>query len=231
MKTSLTSALVFTLLIGCQAQPRPPVQDGQTQAAGETPISLPQGQVFEVVSEDSEFRIVTWPAGPLARFGHAHVIGGSAVSGRVVLAEDFHASGLRLVIAVAALELDRPEWRLDEGFDPDLPEDTIRGTRENLMSDALLNAKDYPEILIEATSVNGPQWQPDIDLRITLAGTARELTVPITLDITGRELAASGRISLRQSDFGIEPFSAAGGNLQVADDILIRFRIVARRVD
>jgi polyisoprenoid-binding protein YceI len=231
MKTWLTSALVLTLLIGCQAQPRPPAVGGETRTADDTAISLPEGQVFEVVSDRSELRIVTWPAGPLARFGHAHVIGGSAISGQVVLAEDFHASGLLLVIAVAALELDRPEWRLDEGFDPDLPEDTIRDTRDNLLSDALLNANEYPEILIEAVSVNGPQWQPDIDLRITLAGTARELTVPITLTIADRELAASGRISLRQSDFGIEPFSAAGGNLQVADDILIRFRIVARRVD
>jgi polyisoprenoid-binding protein YceI len=231
MKMSLATLIALVALVGCQAQPRPPAADEQTRAASDTKIRLPQGRIFEAVSDRSEFRIVTWPAGPLARFGHAHVIGGSAVSGQVVLAEDFHASGLRLVIAVAALELDRPEWRLDEGFDPDLPEDTIRDTRDNLLSDALLNADEYPEILIEAVSVNGPPWQPDIDLRITLAGTARELTVPITLDIADQELAASGRISLRQSDFGIEPFSAAGGNLQVADDILIRFRIVARRVD
>jgi hypothetical protein len=40
-------------------------------------------------------------------------------------------------------------------------------------------------------------------------------------------LTATGRFVFNQSDFGITPFSVAGGNLRVADSLLVRFRVVA----
>jgi polyisoprenoid-binding protein YceI len=48
---------------------------------------------------------------------------------------------------------------------------------------------------------------------LTIAGTAR----PIRLDLTQSGDRISGRVTLRQSDFGIKPFSAMLGALKVAD--------------
>lgn len=175
----------------------------------------------------SEIRIVVYPSGPLARFGHPHVIGGAVLSGQVMVTDPLHESALRLEIEVNALEVDRPEWRVDEGFEPDMPESAIDGTRDNMLSEALLNAERHPKIRIESIGLSGPAWQPDIDLRIELAGQRRELTVPVSLELEESALVATGRFSFNQSDFGITPFSAAGGNLQVADPVLVRFRIVA----
>ena len=223
------AGLILCLLLACQAQPRPPAEAASTRAAESAVPALPEGRVFEVLPAASELRIVVYPAGTLARFGHAHVIGGAAISGRVVLAEPFGKSALRLQIDARALEVDRPEWREDEGFDPELAPEAIAGTRANMRSAALLDVDNHPSLAIESLAVNGPAWQPDIDLRITLRGQARELTVPVALSIDDHQLIATGRLLLRQSDFGLEPFSAAGGNLQVADQFLVRFRIVARK--
>ncbi len=222
------SLVVLCLLAGCQAQPRAPATGGETRPAGEEPAEMPPGRVFHILPEQSDLRIVVFAAGPLARFGHPHVIGGPVIHGQIVLAENFHDSALQLQINVNVLEVDRPEWRLDEGFDPDMEQSAIDGTRQNMLSAILLNAAQYPEIMIESVGMNGPAWQPEIDLRITLAGSTRELTVPVALVIGSDSLTATGRMTLRQSEFGIEPFSAAGGNLQVADTIVIRFRIIAR---
>lgn len=221
--------LVLIVLVGCQAQPRPPTADSETREAGTEPIELAEGRVFEVDRQASEIRIVVLPAGTLARFGHPHVIGGAVVDGTVVLAEPFSESGFSLRIDTQALEVDRPDWRANEGFDPELSASAIEGTRDNMRSGSLLNVAEYPEILIESISLSGPTWQPDVEVRIQLRGQSRELTVPIALIIEVDQLTATGRFSLRQSDFGIEPFSAAGGSLSVADEILIRFRIVARQ--
>ena len=40
-------------------------------------------------------------------------------------------------------------------------------------------------------------------------------------------MLAKGALRIRQSDFGITPFSVGGGAIQVADEVDVRFEIVA----
>lgn len=214
------------LAAGCQPLAVMPGPEGQTRPAGKKDPAWPEGRLYQIDEAASEVRIVVYPAGPLARFGHPHVIGGEVLRGQVMVADPFEASALRLRIDVQALTVDRPEWRVDEGFDPEMPPSAIEDTRANMLSEALLDADRHPEIHIESIGLSGPAWQPDIDVRIELAGQQRELTVPVSLDFDESSLIATGRFSFHQSDFGITPFSAAGGNLQVADQVLVRFRIV-----
>lgn len=217
--------------MACQAVPRPDAGEAVTRPASDEEIVLPEGRRYVVLGRQSELHVIAYPAGALARLGHPHVIGGAVIDGEVILTERFHDSRLRLSIEVAALELDRPEWRAEEGFEPEMPESAIEDTRNNMLSTDQLDAESHPHILIESLGLTGPRWQPDIEARITLAGASRELTVPVVLRLNDHELEAAGRFMIRQSDFGIEPFSAAGGRLQVADEILIRFRVVAMASD
>ena len=43
----------------------------------------------------------------------------------------------------------------------------------------------------------------------------------------GATVTASGAFQVRQTDFGITPFSVAGGAVQVADVVDVRFDITA----
>jgi len=216
------------LLTGCQTLPSPVEPAAQTRPAGHGRPALPAGREFVVDSRHSEIRVVVYPDGPMARLGHPHVIGGHVVDGRVVLAEPFESSALELSIDVRAMELDRPDWRLAEGFDPDIDPDAIEATRRNLIAREQLDAASHPFIRVRALALSGPKWQPDIRLQVTIKETVRELTVPVALHISDQALSATGRIIIRQSDFDIEPFSAAGGALRVADPVMIRFHVVAR---
>ncbi|MGY6632107.1 MAG: YceI family protein [Wenzhouxiangella sp.] len=227
MKTLLSSLILLVMLTACQAVPRPSGID-EVRPAGDRATTLPQGRIYRIDQQASEIRIVVYPGGTLARFGHAHVIGGAVVSGTVVAAEPFEDSGLSLVIDVPAMEVDRPAWRRDEGFDPELSDSAIEGTRENLFSDQVLDAEQFPVIRIDSLSLSGPAWQPDIELSIELRGERRELTVPVALEFSDAGLTATGQLRFRQSDFGMTPFSALGGRLAVADEVLVRFRLVAR---
>jgi len=225
----LLNLLLFALLlIACQAEPRPNLETSATRGLSDATVEWPVGaRQFVVDKASSELRIVVHPDGPLARLGHSHVIGGPVISGRVALVEPWQDSALRLTIDVKGLEVDRLEWRRDEGFERDPSESAIEGTRENLLSSAVLDGASHPVIEIESLGLRGPRWQPDIDLRIRLRGQTRELTVPVALTMADDRLVAIGQLSLRQSDFGMTPFSVAGGQLAVADQILVRFRIVA----
>ena len=47
----------------------------------------------------------------------------------------------------------------------------------------------------------------------------------------GSMLRISGDFILRQSDYGIKPFTVAGGVLRLKDDLKFKFELVARRQD
>jgi hypothetical protein len=51
--------------------------------------------------------------------------------------------------------------------------------------------------------------------------------VPARVEYADGTLVASGSMAIRQSDFGIVPFSVLGGALQVHDRLEMRFRLVA----
>ena len=190
------------------------------------PDRPPSGQLYTVDPAQSEVRIVIFPDG---RLGHAHVIGGAALTGEVIVPADHHQVWLDLVIAVDDLQVDEPPWREDEQLDPAMSDRAIAGTRDNMRSAKVLNAAEHPEIRIRASGATGPVWQTDIRAHITLAGVTRVLTVPVSVHQTVDDrLDVVGRLRIPQTEFGIEPFSALGGTLRIADEVLIRFRIRAR---
>jgi hypothetical protein len=223
--------LPMLLLAGCQSLP--PASDGVSRATvTDAKVSRwPSGTRFVVDRSQSRLRLIVRAEGPMARLGHPHVIGGSVIEGEIVLAEPFRESALRLAIDVGALAVDRPEWRAAEGFEGAVDADAVEGTRRNMLSPALLDAEAHPEIRIESIAIIGPRWQPDIRARVSLAGETRALTVPVTLNIQDGTLTAAGRFLIRQTDFGLTPYSAAGGALRVSDEVLVRFRIEANAVD
>jgi hypothetical protein len=54
------------------------------------------------------------------------------------------------------------------------------------------------------------------------------MTVPIQLEVRGDTLTGTGKMSVKQTDFGIEPVSAGGGLVKVEDAVTVTFRIVAK---
>lgn len=223
----MRSLLILILLISlssCSNQPLPPAAGPESQTRD---MARPEGQLYQVDKAASEIRLVSYPEG---RLGHTHVIGGPVISGDIVVAEDTSSAWLKLAINVSELLVDKPQWRRDENLDSDMSQRAINGTRDNLLSDKLLNAAAYPRILIEADSIVGPDWQKDVVAQITLVGHSREILVPVAVFEDEDNLEVIGRFEILQSDFGIEAFSALGGIVRVDDKLLIRFRIRARLV-
>lgn len=223
----MRSLLILILLISlssCSNQPLAPAAGPESQTRD---MARPEGQLYQVDKAASEIRIVSYPEG---RLGHTHVIGGPVISGDIVVAEDSSSAWLKLAINVSELLVDKPQWRRDEDLDSDMSQRAINGTRDNLLSDKLLNAAAYPRILIEADSIVGPDWQKDVVAQITLVGHSREILVPVAVLEDEDNLEVIGRFEILQSDFGIEAFSALGGIMRVDDKLLIRFKIRARPV-
>jgi hypothetical protein len=68
-------------------------------------------------------------------------------------------------------------------------------------------------------------------LAITIRDQTRQVDVPASISYEEKRLVASGEFAIKQSDFGIQPFSVALGAVQVIDELKIKFKVVATRVD
>ena len=222
------AVVLLALLAACASSPR--VADDTTRTVTDwpaRPASAAGSAVYRVDPTASELRVRVAPAGSLARLGHHHVIGGPVWSGELVLGDPVFAD---VAIDVPALEVDRVAWRRDEGFEP-LDDDAIEGTRRNLLGPKVLDAENHPSIEIRSVAVTGPDWQADVTARVRVRGEVTEWRVPVAVQRDGERLTIAGALDLDQTALGLEPFSAAGGALRVADRMRVRFRIVAERVD
>jgi hypothetical protein len=160
--------------------------------------------------------------GPLARMGHDHVVASHDVKG-YVLPDEGRAD---LYVPFAGLSVDEAELRTEAGMESQPPQDAVDGTRRNML-EKVLEVERFPFAFIRIDRKN--PGDTVLAVTITLHGTSRNYDVPVQIDAQPHSFAVSGRMTIRQSDFGITPFSVLGGALQVQDRLDLRFRVVAQR--
>jgi hypothetical protein len=86
------------------------------------------GKVYRVDEGQSELRVLVYRAGPLARFGHNHVVVNRALGGAVNLGDG--AAEFRLNVPVAGFVVDDAQARREEGADfvAEVPDEAKSGT-------------------------------------------------------------------------------------------------------
>ena len=226
---SVLAALAL-LLAGCQTTPLKPSSNAPTGALNTQPAS--GSAHYTVDAARSEVEFLVYKAGALANLvGHDHTVEAHAFTGDVHLAPAFKDSIFSLKLPVKDFEVDRPEARAAAGddFKSKPTASDIKGTSEHMLGADCLDAEKYPDVTIQSVSVSGSETKAEMTLRITLHGTARDLKLPVTTAKDGDDFTASGDFELKQSEFGITPFSTAGGGLQVADVLKVHFKILARK--
>ncbi|HEX7113497.1 MAG TPA: YceI family protein [Steroidobacter sp.] len=188
-------------------------------------------QVYTIDATSSQLHILVFRGGTLARLGHNHVISADRIRGRVWVHSDPSRSAFELFFPVARLIVDDAEARRAAGaeFGKEVPEKDKEATRRNMLGPDVLDAERYPEVRIVSARISGDARSPHVTALITLKDVTREVEVPAQVSIDGERLTARGELSLRQSEFGIEPFKVGFGALQVQDELHIRYKLVAVR--
>lgn len=218
-------ALVL-LLNGCVPVPRMPTApaapaNSTLQAEDERyylQLHAAGKPVFAVDTEKSLIVIEVHRGGRLARLGHEHIVASHDVHGRV--APDERRADL--VIPLDSLTVDEVSLRAEAELDPELPPQAIEGTRRNML-DKVLESASYPFVYVR---VMRDAAQADLlHIALTVHGVTRNMDVPARITRQGNGVLTEGRLSFRQSEFGIVPFSVLGGALQVEDRVDLRFHI------
>ena len=235
----LQCVLVCVVLSACASAPVPPPQVAPSDsAAAARPVSdLAQnyaalrsagGTVFTLSPKASELRIYAFRAGKAAKFGHNHVLSAPEFTGFFHLAPEGVAdSRFDLVFRMDALALDEPAHRaaLGPAFASTISEEDRASTRTNMLGDNNFQAARFPELRVQSRQIVGEAPKFAAKIAVELHGQSREMWVPLTVTGLPEQLTVQGALVLRQSDFGIKPFSVFGGILAVHDEIVVEFTL------
>ena len=230
---ALTLVVLATLLSGCP-KPTRPTEPAAPAPAPPTPAPtqpVSGATYYEVSPGESTLDILVYRAGALARLGHNHVMSARNLQGRIWTHTAPAQSGFDVSFPVAQIVVDDPEARRAAGseFPPDISQSDRDGTRKNMLREEVLDAGNFPRITLKSLRFTGPVQKPQITARVTIRDVSREVPLAPTVKIEGSRLTVAGELDLLQSDFGIEPFTAALGALTVQDRLRVRFRVVADR--
>lgn len=197
------------------------------QRSGEAGVAT-----YRIDPQASDVRLLVYRDGVLSTFGHNHVVSLKDFTGTIHLQPKLAQSRVELDIPVDRLVVDDAAARRQEGADfaSEPSKDDAAGTRTNMLSAALLNAKQFPAIKVIGTS--GPvdaNNSATLDLTVQLVGQEIKLTIPATLKLEGDQLEASGAVDLSHKQLGLKPFSALLGSLRVAEHMKFKYRIRASK--
>lgn len=179
----------------------------------------------------SELRLLVYRGGPLARFGHDHVIHHVAMDGMIRVPPAWTGARADIVVPVADFIVDERVRRAEAGFDTQPTDADIAGTRDNMLGPHVLDAKRFPFVRIRVRGVSGQLPHVDAALAIMVGDTMARKTVPAEVALSACELRVSSVFSLRQAELGLTPFSVLGGALRVAEQIDVSLNMRAGRVD
>jgi polyisoprenoid-binding protein YceI len=224
MKRILPLLSLLSLLAACGRPPVPPLPPASGPGAdldAYCAAAAASGAAVYVVDPGASFVTVTVRrAGLMARLGHDHVVASHDLAGCVAP----EAGRADLSFRADRMTVDEPQLLRDAGIDTQQSPQAVEGTRKNMLG-PVLEAQRYPMVKLHAERLADGR----LDVAVTLHGATRRLALPAVIQADAAQVSASGATGLKQTDFGITPFSTGGGLLSVQDELEVRYHIVARR--
>ncbi len=224
------AGMIFPLLIACQTSPPAPSEALPSRtgtAAATIPIIMPdQAKVVYLNNNRSHIDLHIFRSGSMARLGHNHVISLPA-KGLVKLHPQLQHMGFQLVFAVSEFVIDDERRRAEAGpdFSQPVTKKDIEGTRQNLITEQLLDADNYPFISIRSLRIWGKPPLLNAEMAVTIKEITRNLETQFLLSAKGDHYEISGELQISQQQFGITPFSILGGAISVRDRIKVRYHL------
>ncbi|MDP3859166.1 MAG: YceI family protein [Stagnimonas sp.] len=237
MRTSCV-LLLCCGLAACQtlspepAQRAGPLQLAQLQQSFQS-RSANAGQRYRINAAASQVRIYAFRAGAARKAGHNHVLGVPQFEGEILLPSENPAdAAFAIRVPLSALVIDDTASRAATGgnFISPRSADDIAGTRQNLLGAKGLDAERFPDLWLHSVAIAGDWPVLVVELATTLHGLTATQPVVLRVEHDAQGLRARGSFALRQSDFGLTPFSVLGGLLAVQDAVAIDFDIRAEAV-
>jgi polyisoprenoid-binding protein YceI len=168
-----------------------------------------QAGTYRLGPDDGTLSIHTGRTGAAAKAGHDLVIEVTAWEGTLRLGEDAADTSVELAADATSLHV-----REGRGGMQSLGDDDRANIRTTIHDDVLKGRA----IAFRSTAVTGADGQLAVHGELTLAGTTRPLAFDLAVGDDGR---VRGAAVVRQTDWGMKPYSTLFGALKVADEVRV----------
>ncbi len=170
--------------------------------------------------------VKTGRAGLAARAGHDLTLEITRWSARVTVPESGGASA-----ATVTAELDLGSMAVREGTGgakplTDRDRRDIQGTAGKILGETA-RASFTSSRVIPSSSASGAPAGGAIEGTLTMRGTSRPLRLQVVSPAPGR---FRGSVTVRQTDFGITPYSGFFGTLKLKDEIAVEFEVTIKEI-
>jgi len=238
LRRALRAVAVLAALSGCRHAPESPSAGSVRADAGATleteyhGLAADGGRTYRIDPAASRVRIFAFRGGRLARVGHNHVLVAPEFTGYAwVPAAGIDAARFDLVFRLDQMKVDDPLARREAGagFADILDAAAIAGTQVHMLGPDNLDAARFPLVAVHSLTIAGELPHLIATVALTLHGVTHELLVPLHAQVDSAMLLAGGAFALRQTDYGVSPYSVLGGALAVQNEVMIEFDLVARR--
>jgi polyisoprenoid-binding protein YceI len=182
------------------------------------------GREYSIDASESNLWVFVGKSGLFSMLGHEHEIGVKSFTGRIVIPKS-GASGASL-----ELEIDSKSFVvLDKKVS-----DKDRSEIYNAMHKEVIESAKFQKITFKSTSVSNLKQTGENDYTFTLTGDltlhglTKRIAIPVVATLTPQQLRATGKYTLKQTDYDIKVYSAGGGTVKVKNDVVINFNIMAK---
>ncbi|MHB1533325.1 MAG: YceI family protein [Acidimicrobiales bacterium] len=108
--------------------------------------------------------------------------------------------------------------------------DSDRREIEKTTHEKMLKTDKHSEIIFESTAVSGfsgpgSPSAATVEGQLTILGTSKPVRLDVRVDPSGGGYRVTGGGTIRQTDWGIKPYSAFMGALKVKDEVEIEFDV------
>jgi hypothetical protein len=175
---------------------------------------------------DIEASRVFVKVGSATRLGHQHGVEGKLKSGKVTL-----GAGGELVFDMKSFTADTEEARKKVGLEgKKVSESEAKKVTDTMRSADVLDVEKFPTAVYKIVAIKPAEKQDagapgiyQVNGRFTLHGAEQPLQFKAKLERTNKEgvLKLRGSFTVKQTAYGMTPYSAAGGLAKVADELEI----------
>jgi polyisoprenoid-binding protein YceI len=183
-----------------------------------------QPATYEIQPSERSGTVQAGRAGLLKFAGHTHEVVAPVFAGQVVVDEE------QIAQSSVSVEFDAMALRVSGKGEP---ADDVPKVQENMMGPKGLDATRHPKVTFRSRAVQGRRASPgNYEVVVTgdlaLHGVTHAVVLPLRVEIKGGTLTATGRTTLRHTDFGMKPISVAGV-VNVKNELVIDLNIVAQK--
>jgi polyisoprenoid-binding protein YceI len=209
-----------------------PTESAQSRRAGrpgperkDKPDSEPakEAKTYQV---DTDASRVYGKVGTATRLGHAHGVEGKLKSGTITL-----GAGGELVFDMSSFKADTQEARKKVGLErKKVTENEAKKVNQTMRSAAVLDVEKFPTATYKIIAIKPAEKQEagapgsyHVNGRFTLHGAEQPLQFKAKLERTDKKdaLKLRGTFVIKQTDYGMKPYSAAGGLAKSSDELEI----------